>query len=264
VRVVSPATSLACIPDEQRRIAEERLAGLGLEVTYSKNAEILDEFDSAPVGARVADLHEAFSDPNVEGMLTTLGGYNSNQLLRSLDYGLIRDNPRILCAFSDITALATAIHTRTGLVTYSGPHYSTFAMKRGIEYTLAHFERCLMQEGPYEVVPADHWSDDPWYADQENREGRRVREVPEGFGGGHEDARGHPREQTRVRRDTRSRRCQRRVHYAPVHLPHRRPGQGERRGRDGPAHDRRALKRPRRPDRSLLRRGPGGPPRPPG
>jgi hypothetical protein len=27
-----------------------------------------------------------------------------------------------------------------------------------------------MREGPYEVEPADHWSDDPWYADQENRE----------------------------------------------------------------------------------------------
>ncbi len=170
VRVVSPATSLACIPDDQRKIAEERLAGLGLEVTYSKNGEILDEFDSAPVGARVSDLHEAFSDPNVKGMLTTLGGYNSNQLLRSLDYGMIRDNPKILCGFSDITALATAIHVKTGLVTYSGPHYSTFAMKRGIEYTLAHFERCLMQEGPYDIEPADHWSDDPWYADQENRE----------------------------------------------------------------------------------------------
>src|SRR5215207_2322312 len=86
-------------------------------------------------------------------MLTTLGGYNSNQLLRSLDYGLIRDNPKILCGFSDITALATAIHVKTDLVTYSGPHYSTFAMKRGIEYTLAHFERCLMQEGPTRSSP---------------------------------------------------------------------------------------------------------------
>ena len=72
-------------------------------------------------------------------MLTTLGGYNSNGLLGWLDYGLIRDNPKLLCGFSDITALATAIHAKTGLVTYSGPHFSTFAMKRGIGYTLEHF-----------------------------------------------------------------------------------------------------------------------------
>ena len=169
VRVVSPAASLGFIPQDQRETAEERLTGLGLKLTYSKNGEIRDRFDSSPVEARLSDVHDAFSDPNVKGMLTTLGGYNSSQLLGRLDYGLICENPKVLCGFSDITALATAIHAKTGLVTYSGPHFSTFAMKRGIEYTLDHFERCLMQGGPIQVEPADHWSDDAWYADQENR-----------------------------------------------------------------------------------------------
>ncbi len=170
IRVVSPATSLGFIPEDQRETASERLGQLGLKRTYSSNGEILDRFDSAPVEARVSDLHDAFSDPRVAGMLTTLGGYNSNQLLGRLDYDLIRDNPKVLCGFSDITALTTAIYAKTGLVTYSGPHFSTFAMKHGIEYTLEYFERCLMLEGSYGVEPADHWSDDPWYADQENRE----------------------------------------------------------------------------------------------
>ncbi len=43
-------------------------------------------------------------------------------------------------------------------------------MRRGIEYTTEYFERCLMREEPFEVLPADHWSDDPWYEDQENRD----------------------------------------------------------------------------------------------
>ncbi|QIN82552.1 LD-carboxypeptidase [Rubrobacter tropicus] len=170
VRVVSPSVSLGFIAAEQRELAEERWRGLGLGISYSPNSEMLDRFDSSPVGARVSDLHGAFLDPEVKGMLTTLGGYNSNQLLRHLDYGLIKDNPKVLCGFSDITALATAIYARTGLVTYSGPHFTTLGMKRGIEYTIDHFERCLMREGPFGVEPADHWSDDLWYADQENRD----------------------------------------------------------------------------------------------
>ncbi|WP_258871485.1 LD-carboxypeptidase, partial [Halobacillus trueperi] len=32
-------------------------------------------FISNPVDHRVADIHEAFSDPNVKAILTTLGGY---------------------------------------------------------------------------------------------------------------------------------------------------------------------------------------------
>ena len=170
VRVVSPATSLALIPTDQRTIAEERLGRIGLHCSYSQNAEVRDEFWSSPVEDRVSDLHAAFAEPNVKGILTTLGGYNSNQLLRYLDYDLIRDNPKVLCGYSDITALATAIHARTGLVTYYGPHFTTFAMKHGIEYTVEGFERCAMDDAPFEVEPADHWSDDAWYEDQDARE----------------------------------------------------------------------------------------------
>ncbi len=170
VRVVSPAVSLGFIPEDQKQTAGERLRGLGLRRSFSRNAEVMDRFDSSPVEARVSDLHEAFADPGVKAMLTTLGGYNSNGLLGYLDYDLIRANPKILCGFSDITALATAIYARTGLVTYSGPHFTTFGMKRGIDYTLEYFGRCLMREEPFEVRPADHWSDDLWYQDQENRD----------------------------------------------------------------------------------------------
>jgi len=89
-------------------------------------------------------------------MLPTLGGYNSNGLLGYLDYDLIRAYPKVLCAFSDIAALATAIYARTGLVTYSGPHFSTFGMRCGLDYTLKYFERCVMREEPFGVPPADH------------------------------------------------------------------------------------------------------------
>jgi muramoyltetrapeptide carboxypeptidase len=170
VRVVSPAVSLGFIPEDQKSMARERLEGLGLRLSFSTNAEVMDRFDSSPVEARVSDLHEAFADSGVRGILTTLGGYNSNGLLGYLDYDLIRANPKIFCGFSDITALATAIQAKTSLVTYSGPHFTTFGMKHGIDYTMEYFERCLIREEPLEVLPADHWSDDLWYQDQDNRD----------------------------------------------------------------------------------------------
>lgn len=103
-------------------------------------------------------------------MLPTLGGYNSNGLLGYPDYDLIRASLKVLCGFSDITALATAIYARTGFVTYSGPQFSTLGMRCGLDYTLKYFERCVMCEEPFGVPPADHWSHDPWYQDQENRD----------------------------------------------------------------------------------------------
>jgi len=154
---------------EVRKIAVANLEKMNVKITFGKNSEECDQFSSASVESRIEDLHAAFLDPNVKGILTTLGGYNSNQLLRYLDYDLIAANPKILCGYSDVTALANAIHAKTGLVTYSGPHFSTFGMRKGLEYTIAMFKRSLLAEGPFTIVPAKEWSDDPWYRDQENR-----------------------------------------------------------------------------------------------
>lgn len=169
VRIVSPSTSLGVIPEEQRQIAIRRLEELGLRVTFSRHADELDKWNSSSIASRVTDLHEAFADPNVKGILTTLGGYNANQLLSHLDYDLIRSHPTVFCGYSDITVLSLAFWARSGLLSYSGPHFSSFAMERGFDYTLEYFKRCLMEEGPYETAPAELWSDDAWFVDQEHR-----------------------------------------------------------------------------------------------
>ena len=169
LRVVSPSSSMGILSPEVITFASQRLESLGLKVTFGRNASLRDEFDSSPVEARLQDIHQAFADPQVRGILTSIGGYNCNQLLNRLDYELVRRNPKILCGYSDITALSCAIYTRCDLVTYSGPHFSTFGMLHGLEETLRGFQRCLMEPGPFTLHPAKMWSDDGWYRDQENR-----------------------------------------------------------------------------------------------
>ncbi|ABS24066.1 MULTISPECIES: S66 family peptidase [Bacillus cereus group] len=170
IRVISPSCSLSIVSHYNRNLAIERLTDMGFQVTFSKHAEEIDRFASSSISSRVQDLHEAFSDPNVKAILTTLGGYNSNGLLKYLDYDYIRQNPKILCGYSDITALSNAIYKKTGLVTYSGPHFSSFGMKHGLDYTIDYFLKCLTTNDAIEIVPSKTWSDDLWYIDQEQRE----------------------------------------------------------------------------------------------
>jgi len=169
VQVVSPARSLAVVSPELRQIALQNLSALRLNVSFGKHAEEVDSFNSSPIASRVDDLHAAFADRNVHAILTTLGGFNSNQLLEYLDYDLIQANPKILCGYSDITALACAIYARTGMVTYSGPHFSTLGMRQGLDYTLHYFQACLMHAEPFDVQPSLAWSDDAWYKNQDER-----------------------------------------------------------------------------------------------
>jgi muramoyltetrapeptide carboxypeptidase LdcA involved in peptidoglycan recycling len=138
-------------------------------VTFGRHAEQSDAFTSSSVEARIEDLHQAFEDVQVAAILTVIGGYNSNQLLRYIDWELIGAHAKILCGYSDITALQNAVWAKTGLVTYSGPHYSTFGQKLYAEYTVDYFVRCLMSDAPFSVQPSAQWSDDAWYEHQDTR-----------------------------------------------------------------------------------------------
>lgn len=170
IRVIAPSSSLGIISQTNRDLAVKRLGELGLTISYSKNSEEIDEFESSSIESRVADLHEAFSNKNVKGILTAIGGFNVNQILKYLDYGLIKNNHKVLCGYSDITALSNAIYAKTGLINYSGPAFSTFGILKGNDYTVDYFRKCLMEENPFEIKSSEEWSDDKWYLDQNTRE----------------------------------------------------------------------------------------------
>lgn len=170
IRVVAPALSRKFVTEhDHSAVIEARFAALGVRLTFGDHVDERDDFDSSSVASRVADLHAAFADPGVAGILTVIGGENSNELLPHLDWDLIAANPKIFCGYSDITALQNAILARTGLVTYSGPHWSSFGMRDHFELTQQWFEQALLGEGTIDICPSESWTDDLWFLDQDKR-----------------------------------------------------------------------------------------------
>ena len=170
IAVIAPALSLDIVSEECRDIAQRRLELLGFRVVFGKHVEECDESNSSSVESRIEDFHWAFLDDEINAVMTVIGGYNSNQLLDYIDWDLVRENPKPLIGYSDITALQNALLARSGVVSYSGPGFASFGEKQGFEYTLNYFQKCLMESGEYEIRPAESWSNDSWYLDQENRD----------------------------------------------------------------------------------------------
>lgn len=73
------------------------------------------------VQQRVKDLHAAFSDASIDGIVCTRGGWGSAELLPHLDAKLIRTNPKVFVGYSDHTSLHIWLARETGLVTFYGP-----------------------------------------------------------------------------------------------------------------------------------------------
>lgn len=171
IRIIAPSRSMAILKDDIVNLAKARLEEIGFKVTFGKNSLKISNNDlkCATINERIEDLHDAFKDKSVKAILTAIGGYNVNQLLDYIDYDLIKNNPKIICGFSDNTALVNAIYSKTGLITYSGPQFFSFGMKYGLEYTIEYFKKIFIEEEKIEIKSSKLWSNDKWMKNQEDR-----------------------------------------------------------------------------------------------
>ena len=72
--------------------------------------------------ARAEDLMEAFSDPSVSGVISTIGGDDSIRLLRHIDLDVIKSNPKVFLGYSDTTVSHLACF-KAGLGSFYGPSF---------------------------------------------------------------------------------------------------------------------------------------------
>jgi muramoyltetrapeptide carboxypeptidase len=84
-------------------------------------------FTSGKDEERARELTAMFGNKKVDAILCSRGGYGAMRILDLIDFGTIKDNPKIFMGYSDITTLHIAIHRRTGLVTFHGPSIEGYA-----------------------------------------------------------------------------------------------------------------------------------------
>lgn len=135
------------------------LEAMGLRVRVVDHATTKFGYLAGTDDQRAASLMDAFADPEVKAIFPVTGGYGVTRLLDKLDYELIRQNPKVLLGFSDITGLHLALNLRAGLVTFHGPNM-TQLMKRDDE------DRSWQRGWALRAIMADRYADatGPGYA----------------------------------------------------------------------------------------------------
>ncbi|MEL7243081.1 MAG: LD-carboxypeptidase [Cyanobacteria bacterium J06643_5] len=120
IGIVSPAS--ATFVKEELDIVQDAVRALGLIPQLAPH--VLDKYGylAGKDIDRASDINQFFSDPKIKAILPIRGGWGCSRILPYLDYQIIKNNPKILVGFSDITALLVAIHAKTGLVTFHGPN----------------------------------------------------------------------------------------------------------------------------------------------
>jgi muramoyltetrapeptide carboxypeptidase len=111
------------------------LEGLGFVVELGSNAGKTHGYLSAPDKDRANEFMRFIERKDIDGIICARGGYGIMRMLQYLDFASIRRNCKVICGYSDITALINSIHQHSGIVTFHGPG----ALAAWDEFTFKHF-----------------------------------------------------------------------------------------------------------------------------
>ena len=137
VALIAPGSP---IKPEKFQIAIANIESLGLVPKYTDTVFKKYGYLAGIDQERLDDFHQMVSDPTVKAIWCLRGGYGCTRLLHQLDFNLIKNNPKIIIGYSDITALLIAIYQKTKIVGFHGPvaisDYFTTYSKLNIENIL--------------------------------------------------------------------------------------------------------------------------------
>lgn len=92
---------------------------------------------------RIAQLHDAARDPEVEVVIALRGGYGMSRLLPRLDFAMLAQSRKLFVGHSDITALHMGL-LRHGAISFAGPMIcDDFTREEASDYTMGAFQDCL-------------------------------------------------------------------------------------------------------------------------
>ncbi len=152
ILVVSPSANI--IDDEGSVLmkkAENFLKINNYVVTYSQGYDKKNRYTSGTPKRKSQDIMSGFLDKDIDAIISSQGGDNSNDLLELLDYNKISKCAKPFFGLSDVTVLLNVIAVKSKITTYHGIDFLWGLGKNATEYT-DKLLNGLLGEGKLEIV----------------------------------------------------------------------------------------------------------------
>jgi len=108
---------------------------------------------AATEAGRLAQVHAAARDPEVDVVLALRGGYGLTRLLPALDFSMLAASGKLFVGHSDFTVLQMGLLAH-GAASFAGPMLCDDFLRDELSaYTLEHFWQCVLQ--PEHLVEAE-------------------------------------------------------------------------------------------------------------
>ena len=91
---------------------------MGFNIVFGEHVYSYGGIVAASAQQRADDLMNMFRDPSVKMILATRGGTGVQTILPYLNFEVIRQNPKIISGYSDITVLLNSLYQFSNLITF--------------------------------------------------------------------------------------------------------------------------------------------------
>ena len=100
---------------------------LGFKTLQYPACEPVHDYLAAEDRLRAEEFHCMWRDREVNAMLAVRGGYGCLRMMPHLDLEVLRNNPKLVIGFSDITVLLNTLADRADIMTVHGPVLTSIA-----------------------------------------------------------------------------------------------------------------------------------------
>lgn len=125
IGVIAPSNIILEKDEEYIQKSMKLFKDLGYKVKFGKYVRANTLGYGATAKQKAEDINDMFKDDEVKAVICVKGGEDSNTTFDYIDYEVIKNNPKIICGFSDITSITNCIYSKTGLVTFNGPTFKS-------------------------------------------------------------------------------------------------------------------------------------------
>ncbi|MBQ8448012.1 MAG: LD-carboxypeptidase [Clostridia bacterium] len=164
IGVFSPSSPISVTVPSRYNRGKEYLENKGFKVINGNLFGKSDFYRSGNIKARADEFNQLMYNEDVQILMSAIGGFNTNSILPYIDYEYLKNHPKIIIGYSDVTALLLGIYAKTGLVTFYGP---ALAASFGefppfVDMTFESFKSivCGTEKVPYDYKIFPIWTDE--------------------------------------------------------------------------------------------------------
>lgn len=145
LKILSPGSTISVIAPafppnpEKIELGISYLEKKGFTIKRGKSLSGNYGYFSSSDEQRAKEINNSFADPEVDAIFCARGGWGGLRILDKLDYGTIKQNPKVLVGYSDVTTLQLAIWERCKVPSISGPMVAVEMATGILDFTEKYF-----------------------------------------------------------------------------------------------------------------------------